>query len=188
MPAIGDSHQPWAIPPEWLGMCQRLLSVDLVACFVLAFTPSPSFNDLMFYFPEVIANNGPEHFLIEGLGNDTYHSEPLAQQAVRHVTTSFTAAILHQLQSAHIDSGRWSVIFANAVCRYLQEVLDIRKEELDDDWSHDTVVLALKTLLRESPADFASLRQRVVESDEAQFYSIQGGLNRFFDWVCSDNV
>jgi hypothetical protein len=160
------------------------VSVDLVACFVLAFAPGPE-DTSWSILPSGIAKNGPEHFLIRYLGNDTYHSEPLAQQAVLHVTTSFTAAILHRLKLAHIDGGRWLVIFAGAVYRYLYEFVDICKEEPDDDWSHDAVVLALKTLLRESPADFVSLRQTIVERDGNHS---QGTLDRFFDFVCSDNV
>jgi hypothetical protein len=133
-----------------------------------------------------VAKNGPEHFLIEGLGNDTYHSEPLAQQAVLHVTTSLTAAILHRLKSAHIGGGGWSVIFPGAVCDYLNEVLDVRKTE-PDDWNHDAVVLALKALLRESPADFVSLRQRILEYDKKLYFFHQERLDRFFDYICSDN-
>jgi hypothetical protein len=157
-----------------------------VACFVLAFTPGPQVIEKLIYLPSCMAKNGPGHFLIAGLGNDTYHSEPLAQQAMLHVTTSLTAAILHRLNSAHIDGGGWSVIFAEAVHCYLEEVLYICKEP-DYDWSHDAVVLALKALLRESPADFVSLRQRIVECDEEHLFFAQAGLDRFFDCICSDN-
>jgi hypothetical protein len=162
-------------------MCQRLLSVDLVACFVLAFTPGPQVIEESFCFPFGMVENDPENFLIGVLDNDTYHSEPLAQQAVLHVTTSFTAAILHWLKSAHIDGGvnGWSAIFAEAVYNYLEKVVYICEEEPDDDWRHDAVVLALKTLLRRSPADFASLRQRIVKHGKVQY---------LFDCVCSDNV
>jgi hypothetical protein len=183
--ATSNRRQSWAIIlPEWLGMCQRLLSIDLVACFVLAFTPGPQVIEDSFHFPLGIAKNGPEHFLIGGLDNDTYHSEPLAQQAVLHVTTSFAAAILHRLKSAHIDGGGWSAIFAMAVNYYLHVGLDICKEEPDDDWS---VVLALKTLLRESPADFVSLKQRIVECNEELHWFPREGCDRFFDYICSDN-
>jgi hypothetical protein len=235
MPAISDSHQPWAIPPEWLEMCQRLLSVDLVACFVLAFTQN---SWPIERFPHGMVNNGPEHLLIGGLSDDTYHSETLAQQAVLHVTTSLTTAILRCLKSAHIRGGQWSVIFAGAVHLYLQEVLNISEdqpdyveeepdydkeepdydeeepdydeeeldydeeepdydeEELDYDkeepdydcQSHDAVVLALKTLLRESPADFVSLRQRIVKYDQELGCFSPGRLKSFFGWVCSNNV
>jgi hypothetical protein len=190
MPAIGNSHQPGAIPPEWLEMCQRVLSVDLVACFVLAFTPSSWLIEEAFYFPDGVAKNGPEHFLIAGLGNVTYHSEPLAQQAVWHATTSFTAAILHLLKPAHIVGGGWSAIFADALHSYLDEVVDIYKEEPECDWSHDAVVLALKTLRRESPTDFASLQQTTVKwrlESKASREGQEQALNRFFDYICSDN-
>jgi hypothetical protein len=165
-------------------MCQRLLSVDLVACFVVAFTPGPQLIEESSYVTVSIAKNGPEHFLISAFGNGTYHSEPLAQQAVLHVTTSFTAAILHRLKSAHVDGGRWSVSFAEAVTCYLYEVVDIYKEEPDDDWSHDAVVLALKTLLRESPADFVSLRKKV---GGLKGHPARRRRDRFFDYICSDN-
>jgi hypothetical protein len=183
-PAINNSCQPWAMPPEWLEMCQRLLSVDLVACFFLAFTPGLQGIGELLSFPVGMAKNGPKHILIRYPRNNTYHSELLAQQAVLHVTTSLTAAILHRLESAHTDGGRWSVIFAAAVECYLYEVLDLRKE---DDWSHDAVVLALKTLLRESPADFVSLRQRIVEMNQGRYYGLRRGLDWFFDYICSDN-
>jgi hypothetical protein len=171
-------------------MCQRLLSVDLVACFVLAFTPSSWLIVEAFNFPDAIAKHGPEHFLIEGLGNDTYHSEPLAQQAMLHVTTSFTAAILHLLKPAHIVGGGWSVIFVDAVYCYLDEVVNIYEEEPDYDWSHDAVVLALKTLLRESPTDVPSLQQTMVKWRQRSMFFRRGeeqALNRFFDYICSDS-
>jgi hypothetical protein len=166
-------------------MCQRLLSIDLVACFVVAFTPGPEVTEQP-YFPPRIAKNGPEHFLIVYLGDDIYHSEPLAQQVVLHVATSFTAAILHLLKPAHLDGGGWSENFADAVWRYLHDVLNIWGTK-PHDWSHDAVVLALIALLREAPADFVSLRQRIVECGESQLFFRQEGLDKFFDYICSDN-
>jgi hypothetical protein len=187
MPSISDSRQPRAIPPEWLEMCQRLLSVDLVACFVLAFASGPQIIDLS-HFPPYIANNGPKHSLVKHIRDDLYHSEPIAHQAVLHVATSFTAAILHRLKETHLDGGRWSVRFADAVWCYLDEVIDIWGKEPDDDWSHDAVVLALKTLLRASPVDFVSLRQRIVEWNEKCSHIVpEQVLDRFFDYICSDN-
>jgi hypothetical protein len=183
--AISNSRQPRAIPPEWLEMCQRLLSIDLVACFVLAFTPGPKVADKQF-FPLYIAKNGPKHFLIEALSDDIYPSEPIAQQAVLHVATSFTSAILHLLKPVHLDGGGWSETFAEAVLRYLGAVLNIWGKDLDnDEWSHDAIVLALKTLLHESPVDFVSLRQRIVEWNKEQHLFPQEGLERFFGCACS---
>jgi hypothetical protein len=191
--AISNSQ---AIQPEWLEMCQRLLSVDLVACFALAFAPSPRVIGEFAGFPSHIMKNGPGNFLIptrpdhlltKDLGKAiTYHSEPRAQQVVLHVTTSLTAAILHQLKLAHIAGGGWSKIFANVVHCYLLEVTDIYKGE-PDDWSHDAVVLALKTLLCESPADFAILREEVSGQKDDPLSS-RHWFDRFFDYISSDNV
>jgi hypothetical protein len=180
-----NSRQSRTILPEWLEMCQRLLSVDLVACFVLAFTCGSQVIEGISCFPFVIAKNRPGHFLIKYLGDGTYHSEPLAQQAVLHVTTSFTAAILHLLKSVHINGSGWSAIFAEAVSCYLYEVVDIYKEGPGDDWSHDAVVLALKAILRESPTDFASLREKVAGRTGSSYS--RHCYNRFFYYVCSDN-
>jgi hypothetical protein len=177
--AISNSRQSRAILPEWLEMCRRLLSVDLVACFVLAFAQSSWVIENSSY-PCCMADNGPGHFLISAfaLDNDTYHSGSLAQQAVLHVTTSFTAAILHQLKSAHIDGGGWSEIFAHAFWCYLDEVIRFWATESEDGWSHDAVVWALKALLHESPADFASLRQRIVERTETAYIVFIAGYRR----------
>jgi hypothetical protein len=166
-------------------MCQRLLSIDLVACFVVAFTPGFGVTWEP-YFPFRMATSGPEHLLVQYLGHDIYHSEPLAQQAVLHVATSFTAAILHLLKPAHLDGGGWSETFADAVWRYLHDILNIWGTK-PHDWSHDAVVLALKALLRESPADFVSLRQGIVECSEAMLFFRQEELDKFFGYICSDN-
>jgi hypothetical protein len=189
--AIRDSDQRRAIllELEWLEMCQRLLSIDLVACFVVAFTPDFEVATKRYFF-STITKNGPEHFLIPYRGDDIYHSEPLAQQAVLHVATSFTAAILHLLKPAHLDGGGCSKIFVAAVWSHLHDILKIWGTKPHDVWSHDAVVLALKTLLRESPADFVSLRQRIVEYEiEQSIFDLPEVevLNRFFDYICSDN-
>jgi hypothetical protein len=171
-------------------MCQRLLSIDLVAFFSLAFTPGPKVTDNWLpYFPSGIAKIGPKHFLIGDFGDDIYRSEPLAQQAVLHVATSFTAAILHWLKPAHLDGGGWSATFANAVRCYLTVVLNFWGEEPDDDddWNHNAVVLALKTLLRESPVDFVSLRQEIEGGLNPSLEQLKVLLDRFFDHICLDN-
>jgi hypothetical protein len=188
-PAISDSHQRRAIqviPREWLEMCQRLLSIDLVACFVVAFTPGFEVSTVPF-FPSLTVKNGPEHLLVEYLGDDISHSEPLAQQAVLHVATSFTAAILHLLKPAHLDGGGWSEIFAAAVFEYLGHVLNIW-----GTWSqgrdHDAVVLALKTLLAKTPVDFVSLQQTLAKwAQENHIFRGEQAFNEFFDYICLNN-
>ena len=103
-----------------------------------------------------------------------------------HVATSYTAAISHRLKSAHLDSGGWSEIFVEAVLHHLSDVADIEREL--DYWSHDAVVLALKALQRESPADLASLRQTVMKQiyPEGPSNFIWEGFSWFFDYICSD--
>jgi hypothetical protein len=178
--AISDS-----IPPEWLEMYERLRSIDidLVACFVLAFTPGSEVTEGP-HFPYTMAKNSRQHFLTEVLGDDIYASEPIAQQAVLHATASLTAAILHVLKPAHLDGGGWSGIFVDAVAKYLAGIVNVFGPWPNPNWHHDAVVLALKALLRESPADFASLREKVVE----HVYRSHDWCKRLFDYVCSDNV
>jgi hypothetical protein len=173
--------------PEWLEMWRKLLTVDLMACFVHAFTQgvANAVSCLTVFLPDVV-NPDWRNFIIPGQDKAIYHSEPLAQQAVLHVTGSLTAAILHFLEPTHLDSDGWSLTFINALCGYLCVIVDLEGKG-PDDWNHDIVVQSLKTLRRESLADFVSLRQGVCEyakrSDSESHPGRVDGFNKFFDYV-----
>lgn len=77
---IGISNQPLVIRSEWLEMWQRLLTVDLMACFVHAFTLQ-DFLDVVFpppVLPPDIVRPGWRNCVIPIKGDVTilYHSEP----------------------------------------------------------------------------------------------------------------
>ena len=125
--------------------------------------------------------------MFEEGGKAIYHSEPLAQQAVLHLTHSFTAAICHFLKPAHLGSGGWSKAFVDAVVWYLNDRVD-QVKNWPGDWRCDTVIQSLKTLCGESDADFFRLRGAIYkewqgdwEGDEILYY-----LDMAFDYIFFD--
>jgi hypothetical protein len=175
---FGGMNQRLPHPPEWLEMWRKLLTVDLMACFVHAFTLQDVVDGLspLPMFPYEVMNPDWGNCIIPLEGEAIYHSEPLAQQAVLHVTGSLTGAILHLLEPIHLGSGRWSQVFIEAVHNYLKVIVDLEGKGLDD-WSQNTIVQSLKALWREALANFVSLRQGVCQHD----YTRGSDFNEFFD-------
>ena len=94
-------------------------------------------------------------------------------------------AICHILKPAHLGSGRWSETFVHAVAYYLDERVE-RAGNWPDDWRCDTVVQSLKTLRRESNADFVRLKEDIDEELGHWPVGYLDLLNMVFDYTCID--
>ncbi|KAJ2915782.1 hypothetical protein MD484_g4654, partial [Candolleomyces efflorescens] len=165
-------------------ICRKLLSVDLMACFVHAFS-LPDDKRLFIYHSATLGVPGSNNFMFEDGAKDIYDSEPLAQQAVLHLTHSFTAAICHILKPARLGSGGWSKTFVNAVAQYLKERVE-QAGDWSDDWRCDTVIQSLKTLRRESNADFVRLKEDIDEFCEEKPDNYLNYMDMVFDYICID--
>ncbi|KAJ2912476.1 hypothetical protein MD484_g7936, partial [Candolleomyces efflorescens] len=161
---------PWSIwttsgstvKPEWSEMWRKLLAVDLMACFVHALSLPDVEGPLGTAYHDYLGSPGSENLTFRyGDKAIDYDREPLAQQAVLHITRSLTAAICHLLEPAHLVSGGWSGAFAKAVAEFLD--MKVKRPEIwkDGDGSCYAIVQSLKTLRRESIDDFVRLRTRV---------------------------
>ncbi|KAJ2915781.1 hypothetical protein MD484_g4655, partial [Candolleomyces efflorescens] len=170
--------------PECSEMCRKLLTVDLMACFVHASSLPDVDRPFEILYPSSLGTPGSNNFIFSDGAEAIYDSEPLAQQVVLHVTHSLTAAICHILRPAHLGSGRWSETFLGAVSGYL--VLRVEQaERWPDDWRCDTVVRSLKTHQRESNTGFVRLKEDIdawcKESGKVLHY-----LDMVFDYICID--
>ncbi|RXW15343.1 hypothetical protein EST38_g10508 [Candolleomyces aberdarensis] len=143
-----------------LAMLQKLLDIDLTACFVHAFTHLngviylPTFGSTIL---ETGANNGIVPQSIDGA--NLHKSEPLAQQAVLHVRGSYKAAVLHLLKVYLPCTDQYKGLFIAAVSLYLIDLS--RPSEKSADWNSDGVVHALKALKQESSEHFEMLMEDV---------------------------
>ncbi|RXW20700.1 hypothetical protein EST38_g5169 [Candolleomyces aberdarensis] len=147
-----------------LNMFQTLLSIDLTACFVHAFTlayPSQiSFDPVLCDRAIVLADAG--NFMIPDHtdGFIFFHSEPFAQQAASHVRTSYEAAVFHLLRKKYDPYTNYhNTPFIYAVYNCLME-LSVAIPSVEP-WNSDRVVQALKTLKQESWEPFDKLMESV---------------------------
>ncbi|RXW20779.1 hypothetical protein EST38_g5080 [Candolleomyces aberdarensis] len=141
-------------------MAQKLLDINLVACFVHTFTldfafrwrnrPSlrlcndDSSNRLLYAHPEV------------------YELNTVVKRAISHVVASHKAAILHVLQRHTLTANEWCAYFPKAVHEHLW-MLSSRR----DGWNSDSVVHALKTLQQASLDNFENLMAAVEEESQS---------------------
>ncbi|KAJ2911894.1 hypothetical protein MD484_g8521, partial [Candolleomyces efflorescens] len=188
-PWVWDSWTPTDSEPtaeaEWSYMFRKLLTVDLMACFVHAFSLPDVNRPFAIDYPSALGTPGSNSLMFEDGAEDIYDSEPLAQQAVLHLTHSFTAAICHILKPADLGSGRWSETFVTEVAYYLRDRVG-KAENWPDDWRCDTVVQSLKTLRRESNADFVRLKEGVYEKCKRWPGKYRDHINMVFDYICID--
>ncbi|KAJ2919447.1 hypothetical protein MD484_g1052, partial [Candolleomyces efflorescens] len=177
------------ITPTWRDMWQRLLDINLTNSFVQAFTIDVNgLTDPPTFFPLNMSQPSGDNCIIPSSDHNAYYSEPLAQQAVLHLVTSFAAAICHLLKDlVYGQGGFWrSDVFAAAVSSYLINQLD---PEISDNWKHreDVVVQAIQTLWHEAPADFFALREDVVAwTRKHTIWARQ--MRSFFDHICPEDV
>ncbi|RXW12815.1 hypothetical protein EST38_g13039 [Candolleomyces aberdarensis] len=147
-----------------LDMFQKLLSIDLTACFVHAFTQDPEKN--ISYWGTLdtrVISAGVRNLMIPRNtdGFTLFDSEPFAQQAVSHVRTSYKAAVLHLLQKQYAPDTNNSHYFPFAVSHCLQEFSLAIPSGERWNWNSNRIIQALKTLRRESWKHFDRLMESV---------------------------
>ncbi|KAJ2915777.1 hypothetical protein MD484_g4651, partial [Candolleomyces efflorescens] len=175
------------VKADWSEMSRKLLTVDLRACFVRAFSlPDDDKRPFNVNYPPYLGIPDSSNIIFRDGAEAIYDSEPLVQQAVLHVAHSLTAAICHILKTAHLGSGRWSETFVGAVVYYLRDRVG-EAENWPDDWRCDTVVQSLKTLRRESNVDFVRFKEGVYEKCKHWPGKYCDYINMVFDYTCIDS-
>ncbi|KAJ2936778.1 hypothetical protein H1R20_g298, partial [Candolleomyces eurysporus] len=134
-----------------LDMFQKLLSIDLTACFVHAFTLEHDRVSVLSVFSgrDIIAGARNPIIPRNTDGFTLFDSEPFARQAVSHICTSHRAAVLHLLQKKFAPYTKYHA-FVFAVFNCLFDLSMAIPSGEPWNWHSDRVVQALKTLKRES--------------------------------------
>ncbi|KAJ2922611.1 hypothetical protein H1R20_g14473, partial [Candolleomyces eurysporus] len=156
--------------PMLLNMFQKLLSIDLMPCFVHPFTlGDPDEVGSSGGFVTAISNAGTDNCIIPlgAAGRTLYNSEPLARQAVSHVTACYKAAVVHLLKTYIPYSNYYNILFICAVSGFLTDLRILLGKP--GDWGSDTVVHALNALKRESPEHFVKLMVGVYKAAHFNF-------------------
>ncbi|RXW15010.1 hypothetical protein EST38_g10839 [Candolleomyces aberdarensis] len=148
----------------FLDMFQKLLSIDLTACFVHVYTQDSAKGiSCLGAFDRRAIFAGARNLMIprntDGL--TLFDSEPFAQQAVSHVRTSYKAAVLHLLRKQYYPYTNNNTFFPYAVFNCLHEFLLAIPSGERWNWNSDSIVQALKTLKRESCEHFDRLMESV---------------------------
>ncbi|RXW20766.1 hypothetical protein EST38_g5078 [Candolleomyces aberdarensis] len=138
-------------------MLGKLLDIDLMACFVHAFTLYSAAQATLNPHPDICKDDS-SNFLISEAYAGVYESNTLVKGAVSRVVTAHKAAVLHVLQT--------QTLIANECCTHLPlAVYELLRElsERPGDWNSDSVVHALKTLQQASSDLFDNLMAGVEE-------------------------
>jgi hypothetical protein len=168
---------------ELSALLQKLLVIDLKACFVHAFTlPDMALGlyDGDIFFPFHIARRGPQNAFIVDLYSRHSRLKPLIQRAGLHAIVSLEAAFPYLLQPTHFSSCSWNGVFADALFHFLNSGARWGSWGEEEDYRSNVVVQALKMLQSdpESQDVFETLmdaveihrEDRVVEGFEAEGY------------------
>ncbi|KAJ2922613.1 hypothetical protein H1R20_g14471, partial [Candolleomyces eurysporus] len=158
-------------------MCQKLLNIDLTACFIHTFTLDFAFRWTL-KVSSCLCNDDDTNHIIAGAQSGIYESNTLVQRAISHVVTSHEAAVLHVLQRRTLIANPWCTYFPEAVYEHLWK-LSSRPEGRDSD----SVVHALKSLRQASWDLFDSLMADVEEisqeEEENALYDNDEGYRRY---------
>ncbi|KAJ2922709.1 hypothetical protein H1R20_g14386, partial [Candolleomyces eurysporus] len=147
---------------EVVEMVQKLLEIDLTACFVHTFTLDFAFRwKLRLSF--LLCNDDRSNGIIISAYPGVYESNILVKSAISHVVASHNAAIVHVLQSHTLIANGWCTYFPGAVYEHLWK-LSSRPE----GWDSDRVVRALKTLRQASSDVFDSLMAAIEDESQEQ--------------------
>ncbi|KAJ2922706.1 hypothetical protein H1R20_g14385, partial [Candolleomyces eurysporus] len=145
---------------EVVEMLGKLLDIDLVACFVHAFTLYSAAQATLDSSPDLCKDDS-SNYLISDAHAGVYESNTLVKRAVSHVVTAQKAAVLHVLQT--------QTLIVNECCTHLPLAVYELLRELSDrpgDWNSDSVVHALKTLRQASSDLFDNLMAGVEEKSQ----------------------
>ncbi|RXW20767.1 hypothetical protein EST38_g5079 [Candolleomyces aberdarensis] len=136
---------------EVVEMIQKLLDIDLMACFVHIFTLDFS-SPWRQHLSLALCKDNWSNIIISSTHPGVYESNALVERAITHVVTSHKAAILHVLQRHTLIADECCATFPQAVGEHLWEL-----SSHPEDWDSDSVVHALKTLRQASLDSFESL-------------------------------
>ncbi|KAJ2922699.1 hypothetical protein H1R20_g14400, partial [Candolleomyces eurysporus] len=145
-PAVWREWQP--SDADAVEMLPKLIDIDLMACFVHAFTLDFVFHYRLQPSFDLCFDDHLNALVAEGPW-EVYESYPCVKHAISHVAASHKAAVLHLLQRQCLGTNSY---FPEAVFYFLLQLLDPE---------NDAVVHALKTLQRESPEIFNKLMEDV---------------------------
>jgi hypothetical protein len=140
--------------PMLLDMYQRLLNIDLTACFYHAFT-CRHLGEVVYaadLSPSAASKNYANPIIPSGL---MYDSEPLAQQALSHVRASCEAAVIHLLDAFHPDTNHYNTSFYVSMFQCMDDLMPgVVPLEV---WNSNRVACALRRLKQRSTEHFDSL-------------------------------